>query len=73
MRELLTLAETVGESRAELSNAAEAEKFRYALYYFRKQENLGLDLSVTLDDNVVTLTRKQVPKVEIISVGVQEQ
>jgi hypothetical protein len=69
MRELLVLAETAGASKAELETTEEAEKFRFALYHFRKQENLGLDLLVSVNGNQVSLTKKASPKIEIVSNG----
>jgi hypothetical protein len=66
IRELFALANAKGESRAMLGSKREAELFRFAIYSFRRQNDLGWNLSVTLDDNVVVVTRRLVPNVTII-------
>jgi hypothetical protein len=67
IRELLALAEAGGEARAELETRREAERFRFAIYSFRRQNNIGNSLSVTIDGNTVVVARKEMPTVTILS------
>lgn len=66
IRELLALADVSGESRAELASRREAELFRFAIYSFRRQHDIGQDLSVTLDGNNVIITKRTAPSVVIM-------
>jgi hypothetical protein len=66
IRELLARAGVYGESRATLGSAREAELFRFAIYSFRRQNNVGWHLSVTLDDNDVVVTKRVEPNVSIL-------
>lgn len=70
IRELLALAEANGQSKATLSSAEEARRFRFAIYTFRKNNNIGRDVSVTIDDKTVIVTRK--PTVTILQSEEQE-
>jgi hypothetical protein len=65
IRELLTLAEKVGKAEATLADASDARSFRFAIYRFRNQEGIGLNLSITLDDNKLVVTRREAPSIEI--------
>lgn len=65
IRELLAQAETSGSASARLESAEEAERFRYAIYNFRRSNNLGTDLTITIDECEVTITRTERPKVEL--------
>ena len=67
IRELLTLAETEGASHAELETAREASLFRFAVYTLRRQEKLGLDISIIVDGSSVFLTKKTRPAVRILN------
>jgi hypothetical protein len=64
IRELLAIAEITGEAKAELNSYDDAESFRYAIYYFRKQNNLGNNLTITIEGNWVFLKKK--PEVAIV-------
>lgn len=66
IRELLALARVLGESTAELANEEDARNFRFAIYSFRRQNDEGNDLSITLDGNKVIVRPKQVPVVKIL-------
>ena len=66
IRELLALADARGESSAELANAREAELFRFAIYSFRRTNTGFDDLSVTLNDNKVIVTKRTAPKITIL-------
>lgn len=66
IRELLALAETQGESSAELESEREAELFRFAIYSFRRTNAVGEDVSVKLDGNRVVLTHKPAPSIRIL-------
>ena len=65
MRELLALAAATGESRAELATEEEAKLFRFAIYNFRKTNDLGADLSITTEANVVIVRKRLAPKITI--------
>lgn len=65
IRELLAQAKLSGEARAELDSRQAAERFRYAIYSFRRAHNVGFDVSVTLDETSVVLTRRDIPEVRI--------
>lgn len=67
IRELLALAQVMGESSAELESEREAELFRYAIYGFRKTNpGVGDDIMVTLDGNYVVLTKRTTPTINIL-------
>lgn len=66
MRKLLTEAETEGHSQAKLASNEEAHLFRFALYYLRRQEKIGNNISITVDGHWVILTKKTTPKIELI-------
>ena len=72
IRELLALADATGVSKAECDSPKEAEKFRFAIYYFRRQHGLGNDLSVTLDGSFVILEKKELREV-IVTQGEEQQ
>jgi len=66
IRELLALADATGVSKAECASPEEAEKFRFAIYYFRRQHGLGNDLSVTLDGSFVIIEKKEMREITIL-------
>jgi hypothetical protein len=66
IRELLALAEAEGHSRATLDSRREAERFRFAIYSFRRQNNVGNDLSITIEDTSIVITRRELPSVTIV-------
>jgi hypothetical protein len=70
IRELLALANTSGEARATLASAEEAELFRFAIYNFRRNHSLGLDMTVTIDDNAVVVTKRTLAAVTIVQAKV---
>lgn len=59
IRELLALADASGSARAELISAEEAEKFRFAIYFFRRQHGIGQNLTITLDGNFVVVEKRE--------------
>ena len=65
IRELIALGETSGEARATLGTPEEARLFRFAIYTFRKEHNVGFDLRITLEENVVVLRRRPQPVIVI--------
>lgn len=65
IRELLTRADLTGESSATLASPRDAQLFRYAIYSFRKQTDLGRDLFITLEDNTVKVAKRAVPEILI--------
>lgn len=67
IRELLVLATMEGESKATLETEADARLFRFAVYSFRKAQDFGHDLSVTIEGNCVIVRKRQTPIVEISS------
>lgn len=68
IRELLSLAQAQGEARASTRSPRDAERFRYAIYDFRKN-NLGFDnLVITLDDSAVVVTLHE-PQAVVIEQG----
>jgi hypothetical protein len=69
IRELLALADANGVSEAACASAEEAEKFRFAIYYFRRQHSIGLDLSITVKDSFVIIEKKELREVSIIQEG----
>jgi hypothetical protein len=66
IRELIALAERTGFAKAALGSAEEARLFRFAIYSFRRANEVGLELSITLDDNEVVLRKRQCPSIEIL-------
>jgi hypothetical protein len=66
IRELLALADATGRSEAVLSSVREAELFRFAIYSFRRHADVGWDLSVTLDETKVIVTKRLPPSVTIV-------
>ena len=75
IRELIALAESGGSSSATLTSETEATNFRFAIYNFRREHRIGLDLMVTIEENLsaefvpeyrVKLTRKEEPSVTIL-------
>lgn len=66
IRELLTLALTTGESSAVLGSSREAELFRFAIYGFRRGCSDWDDLSITLDENKVIVTKRIAPTITIL-------
>lgn len=67
MRELLAQAALTGEARAKLDSRADAERFRYSIYAFRRNHNIGYNVSITIEDNTVVVTRKTAPPVTLLS------
>lgn len=67
IRELIACAEAEGESYAELPNEELARQFRFAVYNFRRQNNAGQDLTITVVDNRVILRQTYAPQVTIPS------
>lgn len=72
IRELLAQAAANGEARAQLDSRDNAERFRYSIYAFRKSHGIGYDVSVTLDDNTVVVTKKTTPSVVLLSETLSE-
>ena len=66
IRELLAHASLTGEAKAELDSRLEAERFRFAIYSFRKTEGIGYDLTVTISGPTVVITKKHLPSVKIL-------
>jgi hypothetical protein len=66
IRELIALAEATGESQAELASDRDAELFRFAIYSFRRNMQIGLDLSVIIDNNKVIISKRKLPAVNIV-------
>lgn len=66
IRELLVRAELQDSSSAVLDSEREAERFRYAIYNFRKEHDLGHGISITIDGNMVKLTRQENPAIVIV-------
>lgn len=66
IRELFALAELNGSARAELASPEKAEKFRFAIYYFRRQNSIGLDISITLENNFVVMEKREIREVMIV-------
>lgn len=67
IRELIAQAKASGEARAELESRALAERFRYSIYSFRKTHNIGYDVSITIDNNTVVVTKKPDTSVKILT------
>lgn len=67
IRELLAQAKASGEARARLDSRESAERFRYSIYAFRKAHNIGYDVSITIEDTDVVVTRKEAPPIKILS------
>lgn len=67
IRELLVQAKLSGEARAQLDTRQDAERFRYAIYAFRRNNNIGYDVSVTIEDTTVVVTKKQISTVTLLS------
>lgn len=67
IRELLAQASLVGEARAQLDSRAAAERFRYAIYAFRKTNNTGYDVTITIEDATIVVTKKETPTVNLLS------
>lgn len=63
IRELIALAQTQGEARAQLPTRGDAERFRFAIYSFRRQNRLGQELSITIEDDTVVLTKREAPEI----------
>jgi len=57
LRSAIELAESAGIARVELPNADDAKRFRLRLYDYRRAENIGHGIVITLEDNFVILTR----------------
>ena len=66
IRELVALADANGSATAVLDSLRSAELFRFAIYSFRKATGLGNDISVTIDDKTVILTKRVMPQVTIL-------
>jgi hypothetical protein len=67
IRELLALADVQGSARAQLRSRSEAERFRFAIYSFRRQNQFGHNISVTIEgDNTVVLTKREAPEITIL-------
>ena len=66
IRELIALAQESGSSCATLTDASEAKLFRFAIYNFRRDQGIGFDLSITLDEEKVLLKRKELPEIKIV-------
>ena len=58
IRELISLATARGEARAKLRSQREAELFRQAIYSYRKANEVGYDLRITIEDLTVVLKKK---------------
>lgn len=63
IRELLALAETIGEARATLDSPEDAERFRFAIYTFRRAKKFGNNTTVRISGNSVIIERK--PEIRI--------
>lgn len=74
IRELLAQAECEGSAKAVVDTYREAELFRFAIYTFRRQTQIGMGLSVMIDKEViddeekfvVCLAEKVLPEVTIV-------
>ena len=60
LRQSFEMAQLAGIARVETPDADSARRLRLRLYDFRKTNNLGQGIVITLDNNSVILT-KQVP------------
>ena len=69
IREMLALAEATGEAYAELENPAEAAKFRFAVYTFRKTQRLGEDLAISIEGRRVWARQRPSPMVVVGTPG----
>jgi hypothetical protein len=69
IREFIALGSATGQAKADLETAEDARLFRYAVYSFRKNKNVGQDLSLSLEGNSVILRKSVVPVVSIVSEG----
>lgn len=66
IRELLARADAIGWASAELDSTKDAEAFRFAIYHFRRNNDIGQDLLITIDGATVCLTKRRVPEVTIL-------
>jgi hypothetical protein len=74
IRELLARAECEGSAKALTDTYREAELLRFAIYTFRRQTQIGLGLTVTIDKEyedgkerfVVHIAEKVLPEVTIV-------
>lgn len=58
--DLIERAEQGLESEAVLGSRREAYLFRFAIYNYRRDANVGKSLTVTVADRIVRLTKSQV-------------
>ncbi len=65
LQEILSRAETNGESIATTASHREAELLRFALYNFRRNEKIGRNLRITIDENRVIVTKPIEQQVEV--------
>jgi arginine/ornithine N-succinyltransferase beta subunit len=72
IQELIAIAETTGQSRAELPDDDAAKRFRFAIYSYRKRNACGEALAITLDGPAVLVTKTEYPSVTIIPPGAPE-
>lgn len=66
IRELLARAELCGSARATLASAREAKLFRFAIYSFRDANDIGQNLTVTINDKDVIVTKRELPTIAIL-------
>ena len=66
LREILAQAEVAHCARVECPTGRDAELLRFALYNFRKQHKIGLQLGITLDENVVVVEKRSAPTITIL-------
>lgn len=66
IRELIALAQLVGQAEAELSSETDAKAFRFAIYYFRRKHKVGQELTVSIDKNKVVLKQTELKPVNIL-------
>lgn len=65
LNEALQTALANGAARVILPSGDDAQRFRFALYNYRKSNSLGLELIITVEDNACVLKRAE-PSPEIV-------
>lgn len=65
IRELCARARTVGEARATLADEEEARRFRFAIYYWRRRNDEGRGLRISVEKNEVIITAYQRPHINL--------
>jgi hypothetical protein len=66
--ELISTADRDGSARALLGSPEEAARFRWAIYHHRKQNKVGQDLLIVVEQCAVILSRKPAaPVIQIVN------